>query len=312
MRILHLFLLFLLCDYAMSQRTFYRNEMGEYSTSPNDAIRMLKVSPSDTSAGAFNVEEYDLSNNLRARFLCKDTFDFEKNGICRSYYDNGQIKTEINFVSDRPIGIYKKWYSNGLLMEESYFKENPKNIEDKYIKTFFDSTGKQKVFNGNGMCYIYEIDHRAGWSFGLVLDGKPDSLWFGYYPNGKLYYKELYTRGVFRKGHSFGEDGSKFEYKELKEEKGFIQAFANHVRLNMVFPAEAKAKGVQGKVYVRFSVGPNGKVNAYKILRSPHPAMTKEVIRLLKHFTAPNGTVKLRGQNSGSSSFIFPILFRIS
>jgi TonB family protein len=51
---------------------------------------------------------------------------------------------------------------------------------------------------------------------------------------------------------------------------------------NMNYPADAKAKGIEGKVYVTFVVEKDGSVNNIKTIRSPHPMLTEEAERVVK------------------------------
>ena len=50
---------------------------------------------------------------------------------------------------------------------------------------------------------------------------------------------------------------------------------------NLVYPQEAKEKGIQGKVYVNFIVGKNGVVKDAKVIRGVHELLDNEALRLV-------------------------------
>lgn len=48
-----------------------------------------------------------------------------------------------------------------------------------------------------------------------------------------------------------------------------------------IYPAEAKANNIQGKVYVNFSVGKDGLIRNIKVIKSVHPLLDNEAIRVV-------------------------------
>lgn len=53
------------------------------------------------------------------------------------------------------------------------------------------------------------------------------------------------------------------------------------LRLSMVYPEEAKERGLQGKVFVRVLVGKTGRIERTIVKRSPDTLLTQEVLRVL-------------------------------
>ena len=92
-----------------------------------------------------------------------------KNGLLREFYDDEKVKIEWNFkngVRDgdakifhpngnlyihcfynngKSVDSYKEWYKNGQLCEEGFYKN-----EKYFIDNFWDDTGTQRLFKGNG------------------------------------------------------------------------------------------------------------------------------------------------------------------
>jgi antitoxin component YwqK of YwqJK toxin-antitoxin module len=50
--------------------------------------------------------------------ICKTNSLGKKNGIYKSYYYDGQLCEEVNYINDKKNGIYKSYYSNGQLFSE--------------------------------------------------------------------------------------------------------------------------------------------------------------------------------------------------
>ena len=48
----------------------------------------------------------------------------EKDNICKTYYENGQLKSEENVVDGKRNGIAKWYYENGQLEFEANYKDN--------------------------------------------------------------------------------------------------------------------------------------------------------------------------------------------
>ncbi|MBN1252973.1 MAG: toxin-antitoxin system YwqK family antitoxin [Bacteroidales bacterium] len=118
----------------------------------------------------------------------------KKHGIWKSYYLNGNLKSEITYINNRPNGYAKIYYETGKLSEEGIWQGT------KWV-------GKYNFYHENGE-KAYE------WSFNEK--GKRSGIQKYYYPSGKLR-----IEGDWREGK---ENGVIKEYDEkgsLKSEKFF-------------------------------------------------------------------------------------------
>jgi TonB family protein len=48
------------------------------------------------------------------------------------------------------------------------------------------------------------------------------------------------------------------------------------------YPAEAYEKGIQGRVFITFVVETDGSISEAKVLRSPHPLLSAEALRVVR------------------------------
>lgn len=92
-----------------------------------------------------------------------------------------------------------------------------------------------------------------------------------------------------------------------------IDEFAKWVENNVTYPAEAKAKGIEGSVLVSFVVGKKGNVRNIEILDSPHESMSDEVRRILKNSAGwVPGMVGFESKTQLlGSKFTIPVKFRL-
>ncbi len=69
--------------------------------------------------------------------------------------------------------------------------------------------------------------------------------------------------------------------EEMPEFPGGDQALFKYLYENLKYPDEAKAQGIQGKVILRFVVTAEGKVADVTIVRSVHPLLDEEAVRVI-------------------------------
>jgi protein TonB len=90
---------------------------------------------------------------------------------------------------------------------------------------------------------------------------------------------------------------------------GGYPAFQKYLLDSIVYPQEAVNQQIQGNVYVEFIVFQDGRLDNFKILRSPHELLSNEALRVVKTF--PNLTPAQLNGRAVSSRFRIPIAFRL-
>ncbi len=63
---------------------------------------------------------------------------------------------------------------------------------------------------------------------------------------------------------------------------GGMEGLYQYLATNIHYPDEAKAKKIEGKVFVSFVIERDGSVTGVKTIRSPHPSLTEEAERVVK------------------------------
>ena len=90
---------------------------------------------------------------------------------------------------------------------------------------------------------------------------------------------------------------------------GGTQKLKEFIEENLRYPKELEETCVQGRVIVRFIVERNGKLSNVKVVKSVHPALDKEAIRIVK--LMPRW---IPGRQNGITvrvKFYIPIIFRL-
>lgn len=68
----------------------------------------------------------------------------------------------------------------------------------------------------------------------------------------------------------------------MPEFPGGKKALMQYLAENITYPAEAKKEGVQGRVFINFTIEKNGKVNDVKVLRGIGSACDEEALRVVR------------------------------
>jgi TonB family protein len=66
---------------------------------------------------------------------------------------------------------------------------------------------------------------------------------------------------------------------------GGTELLIKYISKNIEYPEEAKAKGIQGKVIVKFRITSRGNMNGFEIYKSVSPELDAEALRVLKTIT---------------------------
>lgn len=88
-------------------------------------------------------------------------------------------------------------------------------------------------------------------------------------------------------------------------EEACLKWLKEHVR----YPAEARQKGIEGRVIVSFTVNKDGSITNVKALRSPDESLSKEAERVVKMM--PKWKPARQGNKTIRSRFQLPIQFRL-
>jgi len=96
----------------------------------------------------------------------------------------------------------------------------------------------------------------------------------------------------------------------LYDGKPVEEGVASYVTSNIIYPAEAKDKRISGLVFVNFIVDENGNLINAKILRSVHPLLDAEALRVIQSLPPKWTPGKQRGKPV-KVAFTYPVRFKL-
>jgi TonB family protein len=252
------------------------------------------------------LQTFDKGNNLIYSYTYSDENEKNLNGEASFYYTNGNKKSSINYVDNRPIGNAFKWYENGNPKQESVYLEVTW-ASSKYEKiiNFWNEKGEKTVDNGDGLLeskddYLTEK--------GYYKNGYKDGKWIGNSLTNTFSYEENYSEGELVSGISFESDGTKNEYTSLEVKPAPVKGmshFYKYISNNFNAPNSAYKNKIQGKIIVTFVVDKEGKIVEPKITRSLGNELDDEAIRILTSYE--NWKPALQKGRKVRCSFTIPI-----
>jgi protein TonB len=92
-------------------------------------------------------------------------------------------------------------------------------------------------------------------------------------------------------------------------EGGDLNNFSSWVKDRIMYPAMASEAGITGKVFVQFSVNREGEVCDVKVVRSVHPSLDNEAVRVIK--SSPRWTPAKQSGTPVKQNFVIPIAFQL-
>jgi periplasmic protein TonB len=105
------------------------------------------------------------------------------------------------------------------------------------------------------------------------------------------------------------EEGVWFVEENATFEGGDLNNFSNWVKERILYPAMASEAGITGKVFVQFSVNREGKVCDVKVVRSVHPSLDNEAVRVIQ--SSPLWTPAKQSGTPVKQNFVIPIAFQL-
>jgi len=88
---------------------------------------------------------------------------------------------------------------------------------------------------------------------------------------------------------------------------GGENALRNYFSDNLIYPEKAKEQDIQGRVYVKFTVNQYGKIKNLKVVRSIHPLLDNEAVRLIRNM--PDWQPAKTQTGTFDSEHVLPVIF---
>lgn len=201
------------------------------------------------------------------------------------------------------------WYQNGQVREIRLNKKS--KLMDKptpsYVLAYWDQTGRQLIKEGNGRAIYSEtiqsrVDTVRQTIFieqGPYENGFKQGLWTGHYADSSYFYEEAYDKGICTGGKSQTTGGDTIRYtvqEQQPEFQGGLAGLGQFLQQNLRYPPDAQRARAQGKVFVSFVVCTDGTLCDYEVLKSVHPELDREAVRVIQKMSGRWKPGSQRGQ----------------
>lgn len=90
---------------------------------------------------------------------------------------------------------------------------------------------------------------------------------------------------------------------------GDAKTFSTWVSEHLTYPDEAKEAGISGRVMLQFVVSETGKIENVKVLRSVHPTIDAEAVRVVQ--SSPDWTPGQQKDRNVKVTYQFPVIFTL-
>jgi TonB family protein len=232
-----------------------------------------------------------------------------KDGLFTAYYRNSNRKFSGNFIDNKRAGLFEEWYFNGNKKGDLYYDDSLHIDYDFKIVNYYDSLGNQWVSDGDGK-YVDSVGSTI--SQGEIKNGVKQGEWKGSFNKGKSQFSEQYEAGKLIEGISTDSTGREYRYDKVNVSPEYqdngMQGFYQFVGTHLKYPADARRKGIEGRVYVQFIVDKKGKTENVTVVRGIHPGCD-EYARSAREKADQFIPGKYRGQLT-DVRMVVPITFR--
>lgn len=238
-----------------------------------------------------------------------------RQGTWKSWHSNGQLKDSGNFYNNHLVGTWYTWNEAGQLAAiQNYTASNEQipaitAIAQRHEKRPSILASDTSIGDLNGTSITYHPDGKMKdsgsyvanikegiwktWypngqpeSIGMNSKGMQDGDWEYFRENGHLSSKEKYVKGKVAKLECYDEQGN-FSGNACPILKppvalGKFMDFEKYVLDNLYWPEELKRSPIVGTVELEYTINALGVMENLKVTRSPHQAMSAEVLRFFK------------------------------
>lgn len=275
-----------------AQVAVYMRHDGEITYSADSAAFKRVIYDLDSAQKVFPIVDYFLTGKLKSRRFASSIDPFVFTGQMVEYFENGSKRISGHYEKGELLGLVYRYHQNG--KPYSVQEYLPSKMDDKkgkiefapIVKSSKDSSGIDVVKDGTGYYVEYDdYNPEIVAAAGNVADGKWEGEVKGTLTAEGLKYNEKYKNGVLISGISVDSLGHEFKYTDAKLQpnyKGGMMPFYQFLMKNLRYPESAARNGIQGKVFVKFLVHPDGTTSDFEVVKLIDPDLAIEALRVVK------------------------------
>jgi len=217
--------------------------------------------------------------------------DGKMNGLWNGWYENGARRYEGVYINDKEDGEWFQWYGNDTLKNKGNYLAGKREGE---WKLWFKDGGIEQE--------------------GVYIEDKREGEWLFYFESGLVSATVEYENDKGLKVVFWNEEGVEVPFDGVLERdpefKGGVKAMNQFISKKLYYPELAREQSIQGTVYIQFLVQKDGTLSEFEVLKSVHPLLDDEAMRVLK--LMPRWTPGVSHNRIIDLEFIIPVNFRIA
>lgn len=278
----------LFCVAQQRQNTYLLKNGGERVVVKDSADFLRIVREPIKGEVLYDVLEYYMDGKQKLIGKTSTVEPVKLEGSCLTFFKNGQRQSIANYQIGNLVKDYYDYYPNGKVYTYKTYPEV--FVYKKYkaiysIREAYDSLGIATVTHGDGYFKGYNSDFTKILEEGPIKNGRKDGSWKGADEKRNITFQEKYKNDTLVTGSALI-DGKTVVYikgrlirPEFPKGEDAFGAFMAHT---IRYPAEAREKGIQGTVVVKFAVDKDGSIINIKIINQVSPAIDREAVKVLR------------------------------
>lgn len=163
----------------------------------------------------------------------------------------------------------------------------------------------------HGAQRIYRKDQSL-WVERYYKNNREDSVLRSYLSDGRLRREEWYRNDTLIRSQCYarnGRDTAYYPFMRIAEFPGGTEAWSAYLIKTLKYPKKARRKGIEGKVWIRFVIGTDGKVAQASVEKSLDPLLDEAALEVIRNM--PTWIPAISNGELVRMSFSQPIRFRL-
>lgn len=163
----------------------------------------------------------------------------------------------------------------------------------------------------HGAQRIYRKDQSL-WVERYYKNNREDSVLRSYLSDGRLRREEWYRNDTLIRSQCYarnGRDTAYYPFMRIAEFPGGTEAWSAYLIKTLKYPKKARRKGIEGKVWIRFVIGTDGKVAQASVEKSLDPLLDEVALQVIQ--SMPPWIPCIHNGELSRMSFNQPIRFRL-
>jgi len=281
-----LFLVLPIAAFSQSNNDYiiYLDSLGRRTEAGNhDYIRLLQNFRSKVPH--CKVYEFYKSGKRKMVGLYSDKYFRFKTGPFTTYYENGNMQSQISYFENIPSGKCYFWYENGSKKAECEFvRQKSDDFPIMKVNQYWSRIAIQRIIDGKGR---FQDEDMTSFSEGELKDGVKDGEWWGTDYKDFFTFTENYAKGKLVSGTSIDSLNQKHSYEAiyvLPKPINDIKHFLKYVKKELKYRKDLKNNEYSEKIAISFTVSSTGKLSDFDVFKYEQSNIDEALIEICKNY----------------------------